>query len=171
MKEPSWFSGKFRTPPPNHRTVEVRSDLCRSSCLILLMTQGHLEPPTCSWPRPDILLMSPRMETPQPVWATCASAWSPSQRKKHFLKFRGNLLFQSVPVASCPVTALQKKPGSDLFSLFFQILVYIGKQSLSLLFSRLTSSSSLSLPSYEWCSRPFIIFMDLCWTLSSMSPK
>ena len=39
---------------------------------------------------------------------------------------------------------------------------------LSLLFSSLHTPSSLSLSLYERCSSPFIIFVGLLWTLSSM---
>lgn len=36
---------------------------------------------SCPGPCPDSFLVSPRMENPSPPWATCASAWSPSQWK------------------------------------------------------------------------------------------
>ena len=42
-------------------------------------------------------------------------------------------------------------------------------RDMILLFSRLNSSSSLSLSSYQRCSSPFIIFPALHCTLSSMS--
>ena len=71
-------------------------------------------------------LKSPRMETSEPLWATCASAWSPSQ----FL-----------PIASGPVTGHHwKEPGSILFAPSLEIFIYIGKIPLCLLFSRLKQS-------------------------------
>lgn len=47
---------------------------------VILSSPG---PPTtcCPGPCPDSFLVSPRMKTSQPLWAICASAWSPSQWK------------------------------------------------------------------------------------------
>ncbi|KAK0688829.1 E41L5 protein, partial [Pygoscelis papua] len=47
--------------------------------------------------------------------------------------------------------------------------LHTGKILLSFLFSRLNSPSSLSLSFYVRCSRPFIVFVTLCCSPSSMS--
>ena len=62
----------------NHRMVEVVSYLCKSACPTALLKQGHLQ---SSAPCPNNFWISPRRETPQPLWATCDSAQSPSQQK------------------------------------------------------------------------------------------
>jgi len=58
--------------------VGVGRDLCRSSSPALLLKQGHLEQAAQDL-IPGGFLISPEKETPQPLWAACASAPSPSK--------------------------------------------------------------------------------------------
>jgi len=85
--------------------------------------------------------------TPQPLWAICDSAWSPSQYKKAFPAVQAEPpVFQFLPIASCPVTSHYRKDrGSIFFTPFLQILMYIDEISLTLLCSRLNCPTCLSL--------------------------
>jgi len=70
-----------------------------------------------------------------------------------------SLMFQFVPIASCPGTGYcWKELSSVLFALSLQVFVCVEEINLRLLFSRMNSSSSLSLCSYERCSSPLIIW-------------
>ena len=62
----------------DHRMVEVGRDLWRSSGPTPLLKHGHLEPVAQDYVQMAFAL-SPGRETPQPLWATCPSARSPSQ--------------------------------------------------------------------------------------------
>lgn len=70
--------------------------------------------------------------------------------------------------AYCLVSQPWKGPGSILFTSCLQAFIDIADVPRALLFSRLSSHSSLSLSSCKRRSRPFIIFVALCWTLPSM---
>lgn len=85
-----------------------------------------------------------------------------------FWMFRGNCPFQYVPFASGLVTGHHwNELGFVLCVPSLRVFLRIEKIPLNLLFSRRNSSSSFSLSSQKRCSDPFIIFMSLCWTLSS----
>ena len=77
--------------------------------------------------------------------------------------------FQCVPTASRPVTGHHwEEPGSIFFTPSHQVFIHIDKIPLSLLFSRLSCPSSLSLSSCERCSSA-LIFVALHWTCSGKS--
>ncbi|KAK4826848.1 hypothetical protein QYF61_011716 [Mycteria americana] len=67
------------------------------------------------------------------------------------------------PVPTWACHFLQKPPAP------LKVLLCIDKTSLSLVSSRLNGPSSFSPSSYVRCYKPLIIFVALCWTLSSMS--
>lgn len=77
---------------------------------------------------------------------------------------------QFVPFASGPVTGhhWEVLAPSSLHPCIRCLYTWV-RHSLCLLFSKLNRPSSLSFSSYHTCSSPFIIFMALCWSLSSMS--
>ena len=63
----------------NHRMVGVGRDLCGSSSPVPLPKQGHPEQAAEDLVQAG-LEISPEKETPQPPWAACARAPSPSER-------------------------------------------------------------------------------------------
>lgn len=95
----------------------------------------------------------------------CASTQSPTQ--KIFLMFRQNLLCLSL----CPLpfalslSTSWEDPGFIILAPSLRVFNTLIRLPLSLFCSRLTSSSPLSLSSWERCSSPFNIFVSLCWTL------
>lgn len=140
----------------------VGRDCWRFSSPTPLFQQGHLNSAA-----PDGFWVSPRMETPQPPLATCASAQSPLQWKSVSLCSEG---------ASCiSVSALcfwpchWEVPAPSSLHPCFRCLYTLVRHPLGLLFSKMKSLSSLSFSLCNICSSPFIIFVALCWTLSSMS--
>jgi len=60
-------------------------------------------------------------------------------------------------------------PHKYVFAPCLRGFTALGEIPLSLLFSRLSSPSSPGLCSQERCSRPFLVFVAFCWTLSSIS--
>ena len=64
---------------------------------------------------------------------------------------------------------IEKSLASPFLHPPFRYLYTLMRSPLSLLFSKLTSSSSLSFSSQKGCSSPFIIFVALHWTLSNTS--
>ena len=64
--------------PMNHRMFGVGRDLCGSSSPALLLKQGHLQQ-AAQGPCPGGSWISPEKETPQPPWAACSRAPSPSE--------------------------------------------------------------------------------------------
>ncbi|XP_074995433.1 golgin subfamily B member 1 isoform X6 [Calonectris borealis] len=68
----------------------------------------RLEGTSCPGQCPDGFSISQRRETPQPLWAACASAWSTSQWKKCFLMFRENLLCCGHCLWSCHWAPLER---------------------------------------------------------------
>jgi len=92
--------------------------------------------------------------------------------KEWYLMFRGTFLCSSLcllPLVLSLGTRLFSEPGSILFALSLQVFVHTDKNPPSLLFSRLTSPSSLSHSSQERCSSPFITLVALHRTGSRMS--
>lgn len=90
--------------------------------------------------------------------------------KKCFLMFRKSPEFQFVTIASGAITAPQKWESLHPLPVTCPSFLYILIRSLqNLPFSRLKSSSSLSLSSYVGCPSPLIILVGLHWTLSRMS--
>ena len=68
------------------------------------------------------------METPQPLWATCASARSLSQGKVFPDVQREPPVLQLVPIVPGPVTGHHwKEPGSVLFASSLQVFKNIDK--------------------------------------------
>jgi len=53
---------------------------------------------------PDRFLISPEKETPQPPWAACSSAPSPSEGRSSSSVQMELPMLQFVPVTPCPVT-------------------------------------------------------------------
>jgi len=78
-------------------------------------------------------------------------------------------VFQFLPVAPCPTTTHHQKEPSPNNLTPFRYLQTVLRCPLSPLFSRLNSPRTLSLPSYGRCSRPCIILVALCCTLSRRS--
>ena len=68
---------------PCHRITESQDSWGWKGPLEVIWSNPFAQawPPTAGCPglRPDSFWVSPRMETPQPLWAACASAQSPSQ--------------------------------------------------------------------------------------------
>jgi len=143
--------------------VEDGRDFWKSPCPTPQLSQGHQE--ALAWALSRRICISPWRETSQPLWAvtlTVNKVFPDVQTAPH--------VFQLLPIASCPGTGHQRKePGSVFFAPSLQTHIHIAKIPPSLLFSRLNSPRSLSLSSYVRCSSPLIIFVVLCWTLSSMS--
>jgi len=81
--------------------------------------------------------------------------------KKHFLTFRGNLLCFSL--SPSPLVLGTTEKSLDLSSSHppLQVFINIDEMPLSLHFSRLQRTSSLSLHSCERCSSLFIIIVAL----------
>lgn len=104
--------------------------------------------------------VSPRMATPQPLWATSFCVWS-SVKKFHFL-FKWNLSYFSLCllslVLSLGTTVKSLDPPLHLPS---GIHTHWQDAPLSVPFSRLNSSSSPSLLSHERCYSPLITFVAL----------
>lgn len=101
------------------------------------------------------------METPQHPWTTCASTRSPSQWENISWCSEGNSV-----CAHCLCSshwASLKRAQFTLFAPSLQLFTYIDEIPLSLLFFRLSSPSSLSLPSNERCSSSITIFMVFSW--------
>lgn len=69
---------------------------------VLPTTQAGSPRTDCSGLYPDDFGISPRMETLQPPWATCASTWSPTQQQSSHDVHEESPVF--VPVVSGPVT-------------------------------------------------------------------
>ena len=87
-------------------------------------------PPKASCPGPSLdgFWISPRMETLQLFWATCASVRSFSQWKVSPAVQREPPVFQFVPIASALITGHHRKePGSILFTPSIQLFIYIDK--------------------------------------------
>ena len=119
---------------------------------------------SCLGPCPDSFSISPRTKSPQTLWATCASAWSPSQC---FLMIWWKLLcFSLCPlplILSLGTTERSLAPSSLCPP--FSHLYTLTRSPLSLLSSRLNSPSSLYLSSEERYSGPLVLFLALHWTL------
>ena len=124
-----------------------------------------------AWSRlcPATVWGSPVMEVPQPLWTACFMLFTiPTV----FFFSYSNLeppVFQSVPTASRPVTEHYWEEHISVFST--QEFAHLDKISLSLLFSKQNSASSLSLSWYERCSKPLTTFVALRQACSSMSPS
>lgn len=151
----------------NHRITErLRlADISRGYLVQSLALAGSPRD-ICPWPSPDSLWISPKTETLLLLWATSASSGSLSQ-------LRCSEGFTCVSgcyhcLCSWPWTPLTKKPGFILFGHSICVFIHTDKISLSLLFYRLSSPSSL-IHLYVRCSSPLIILVALCWTLSRMS--
>lgn len=101
-------------------------------------------------PSPTGFRMSPKTETPQHLWETCATAVSLTVKKCLFV-FRFNFFFF---FSLCPLHLLGEKivSPSSSFRLSDQVFMHVDKIPWSLLFSKLNSPSCLSLCSYERCS-------------------
>ena len=65
----------------NHRTVGVGRDLCGSSSPTLLPKRGHLQQAAQDLVQAGLEYL-PEKENPQPPWAACSSAPSPSGHHK-----------------------------------------------------------------------------------------
>lgn len=114
----------------------------------------------CSGPCPVGLWRSLRMETPQLLWATCASVQPPFQQKSFFLHLR-YLNLCSFPIVLSP---LRKARLCLLYTLTSGIYAYWHYAY----FPRLNSPHSLSVSSYVRYSSSLTIFMDLHWTFSNI---
>ena len=117
----------------NHRMVEAGSNFWRSSgpiphCWSRDM-YTHL-PGTMS----DGFRISPRMETPQIPWATCASDWSPSQEIYLSWCSERNFCVLVLPLILSLGTTEESLAPSSLHSPFSYLYTLI-KRPLSLLFS------------------------------------
>lgn len=105
-------------------------------------------------------------ETWQSLWVTCASALLPSQHLSVFLSNGVSCAHFCHLFLVLGTTGKKKKttnPGSILFAHILQVFVEINEITLSLLFYKLSSSSSLILASWERSSSPFIIFIGPMW--------
>lgn len=156
--------------PQNHKMVELGKDLRRSTGLTTLIKKGHLElvvqehvrrafENLQGWRHHNLL----RKPVPG-LWKKNISL-----QLKVFLTFRQNFLCFSL----CPLPLVllwdttRKSLGPSSLCPPFKYFYTLTISPLSLLLSML--NGSLSLSSYGWCSSPFIIFVALSWTLSSMS--
>lgn len=139
--------------------VDVGKHIWRSSCPTQLLKQGHQAIASCVQ-----------------VAFEYVQGWSLHQipeelgypfRKKVFHDVQSLLC---VSVCPLPVTGHHwEHPGSTLFASSLQIFILTDDFPPRLLFPRLNSHSFLSLSSSLRCSRFLIIFLALCWTLSSKS--
>lgn len=139
-----------------HRRAEVESKLWRSYNQPLYVSPVKLAMTTPSWWPwlcPDGFWVSLLTESPQILWATCASVWPPSQC---FLMFEMNsLVFNLCPLPlGLLLGTTEKEPGYSLFipSSHQDIYTHHG-EPLSPLFSRLTRPSSQPLQMQENPSR------------------
>lgn len=110
--------------------------------------------------------LSPRLEISQPLWEICASVQPPYERK-FLLKFKWNFSYFSLWPLPAVAGHDWKESGCVLFIHPNQDLNTLIWSLLSLLFSRLNSSSSLCISSQERWSHPLIILKVLDWYLSS----
>ena len=72
-----WWQNHRITESQNHRTLGVGRDLCGPSSPIPCKAGSPRA--GCTGPCPGGSSISPEKETPQPLWATCSSAPSPSE--------------------------------------------------------------------------------------------
>jgi len=88
-----------------------------------------------------------------------------------FLMFGGNLLCFILCLLTLVLSlgTTEKSLAASSLCSPFRYLYTLMRSHQSLLFSRFNSPSSLSLSLSERCSSALIIFVALCWTLSSMS--
>lgn len=118
-----------------------RDHFVQPSCL-RRVTRSRL--PMARW-----LLISPKMETPQPPWATCASTWSLSQQKE-FYDIQTGHVFLVVPIVSSIPLFTSFSPLSSLsvpmYSCDSKVLVHghplLGIQLVSLLTALICCLSS-----------------------------
>jgi len=83
------------------------------------------------------------------------------------LFFRKLIGITPFPIATGPAKSL----CSSFLEVPFRYWKAARKSHWSLLFSRLNSPNSLSLPSQERCSSPLTIFVALLWTMCLHSPE
>lgn len=80
----------------SHRITELlRLEETFGGHLVQPLAQAGPSRAGCSGPGPDCFWIPPQWGTPQRLWASCASAWSPRAVKKCWLMFRKTLLYFS----------------------------------------------------------------------------
>lgn len=141
----------YKNTSETHRTVTVGSDLWRSPAL----PPAQAGPPQAGCPGPCQVSSwrSPKRETPQPLWATCARAPSPAQQKSiSWCSDRTSFCLCLLPPDLALGTAENRMA---LFAPSLQVFTYINKipPPPNLLSSMLNSPSSLGLSSEERCSQ------------------
>jgi len=133
--------------------VEVGRELWTSSGPTFLLKQGHPDPVAQDHIRRAFgYVQGQRLHNlpGQPV-LLCGH---PDSEKAFPDVQREPAVFQCVPVASGPVTGHHCKESGSIFTPSVHLFVHIDEiTTTSLLFSRLSSPSSLSLSSHERCSR------------------
>lgn len=127
----------------------------------------------CPGPCPVGFWLLPRMETTQPTWATCYNGII-MKKKGGVGKGKKALSCSNRPFC-IPVSTLVLSLGTNgnslALSLFpsYQVFIDTDKISLSHLSPRRSNPSHLRHASNKRNSTPFIIFVALCWTISSTS--
>lgn len=145
-----------------HKMVEVGRDLWKSFSLNLLLRKGYLEPVAQEHVQVAFGDLR-RRRLPSFLSNLCLVTFT----KKVFPSDQEEPpVFQFVPLVSCHATGHHwwSLAPSSLQS-FYQLSMDIDEISLSLLFLRLTSHSSLSHSLKERCSSPLIMLAALFWIL------
>jgi len=155
-------------PLQNHRTTEVGRDFWRSSGQAMF-TQGHLEAFDQDHVQKSLeYFQGWRLHnlSGQPVMV-----FSHSHNKKVFTHTQMEPpVFQFVSIYSGAVTGHHcQEPDTIFFIPSQQVFIHMLRSFLRLLFSSISSPSSLNLSSYERHSSSLTISVVLRWTLCSSS--
>ena len=164
-----WKMSIYWVKQTYHRAAEFERDIWRSSHPTILLRAGSAGA-GCAGPRPVRLWLSPYTEPLQPLWAACASVWSPSEEENFFLCL--NSISCGSVLAHCLLSrhwAPPSRVGLFLLYLPHHVVIFMDKMPLSFPISRLSSPNSLSRSSYGRCSSLLNTFVALHWTRSSIS--
>lgn len=85
--------------------------------------------------------------------------------KIFFLVFIRNMLFQIVPISSCPSLGITEKKTPSSLHLPFRYLYIFMRYPLNFLFTMLNSSISHNFPLCKRCPSPLVTVMGLHWSL------
>lgn len=119
--------------------LRLKWDLCWSAAPANTCAQAGPSRASCTGPHQDGFWMSPRTETPQPPWATCASVW---KAEIHLLWELSISAFYLLPCH----WGLLTRAWLPLLNFLQPAFTHTDKAPLSLAFSTLSGPSSLRFP-------------------------
>lgn len=131
------ITDSFTNEAPKHTISGAGRHLWKLSSPAPLLKAGSARP-GCLEHCPVVFWTSPRMETPQPVWVTCATVWPCSKKGFLYLCLLPLIFSLGITEKSVASSSLLLLPGTYTF----------WDVALSLPFYRLNSSSSLTLSLY-----------------------